>query len=93
MNSPLRLDQAVEVRAIRHRLPDGSLSVAEAVDQLLALRKRPRRYPAAPPMSVSGAVASAGSPDPQPGAANVMFATLAGVVVAGLLRLAWRASP
>ena len=42
VNASLRLDQAVEVRAIRHLLLDGSLSVAEAIDQLLALRSRPR---------------------------------------------------
>ncbi len=90
VNAPLRLDQAVEVRAIRHRLLDGSLSVAEAVDQLLALRSRPRRYPAWA-ADVGLVVASAGiCLILQPGAANVLFATLAGVVVAGLLRLAGR---
>ena len=90
VNAPLRLDQAVEVRAIRHRLLDGSLSVAEAIDQLLALRSRPRRYPAWA-ADVGLVVASAGiCLILQPGAANVLFATLAGVVVAGLLRLAGR---
>ncbi len=90
VNAPLRLDQAVEVRAIRHRLLDGSLSVAEAVAQLLALRSRPRRYPAWA-ADVGLVVASAGiCLILQPGAANVLFATLAGVAVAGLLRLTGR---
>jgi uncharacterized membrane protein YjjP (DUF1212 family) len=90
VNTPLRLDQAVGVRAIRHRLLDGSLSVAEAIDQLLALRSRPRRYPAWA-ADAGLVVASAGiCLILQPGAANVLFATLAGVVVAGLLRLAGR---
>ena len=88
VNAPLRLDQAVEVRAIRHLLLDGSLSVVEAIDQLLALRSRPRRYPAWA-ADLGLVVASAGiCLILQPGAANVLFATLAGVVVAGLLRLA-----
>ena len=83
VNAPLRLDQAVEVRAIRHLLLDGSLSVVEATDQLLALRRRPRRYPAWA-ADVGLVVTSAGiCLILQPGAANVLFATLAGIAVAG----------
>jgi uncharacterized membrane protein YjjP (DUF1212 family) len=90
VNAPLRLDQAVEVRAIRHLLLDGSLSVVEATGRLLALRSRPRRYPAWA-ADVGLVVASAGiCLILQPGAANVLFATLAGIAVAGLLRLAAR---
>ncbi|MGH7289559.1 MAG: threonine/serine exporter family protein, partial [Myxococcota bacterium] len=41
----LRLDQAAEVRAIRHRLSRSGLSVSEATVELLDLRHRPPRYP------------------------------------------------
>ncbi len=89
VNAPLRLDQAVEVRAISHRC--WTARVGGRGDRSAA---RPARRPAGtrpgPPTS-GWSVASAGiCLILQPGAANVLFATLAGIAVAGLLRLAAR---
>ncbi len=90
VNAPLRLDQAVEVRIIRHRLIDGALTVPEAIDQLLGLRRIPRRYPWWT-TDLGLVVASAGiCLILQPGVANLIFATLASIVVAALLRLSGR---
>ena len=41
----LRLDQAVDVRLIRHLLVTGRIDVEQALDRLLGLRGKPPRYP------------------------------------------------
>ena len=67
----------------------GSISVADATDLLLALRARPRRYPALGRRHRPGARVGRDLPDPAAGLRPTCgFATLGGVVVAGLLRLA-----
>ena len=40
----LRLDQAVDVRLIRHLLVTGRIAVEEGLDRLLGLRDKPLRY-------------------------------------------------
>ena len=90
VNAPLRLDQAVDVRVIRHHLMAGSLSVADATHLLLTLRARPRRYPGWT-SDIGLVAASAGiCLILQPGLPNLGFAVLGAAVVAGLLRLSRR---
>lgn len=45
VTAPVRLDQASEVRRIRHQLVFAELSVTEAFDQLSGLRAKPPLYP------------------------------------------------
>ncbi len=86
----LRLDQAAEVRTIRYRLTHGSLSVDEALDQLLALSSRPPRYPIWLAdlgwLGITMGIALI----LQPGRANVAFAAAGGVIVVALVRLSTR---
>ena len=86
----LRLDQAAEVRTIRYQLLEGSLSLDEAVDQLLALSSRPPRYPDWLAnlgwVGISAGIAFI----LQPGWPNVAFSVLGGAVVVALVRLSRR---
>lgn len=86
----LRLDQAAEVRTIRYQLLEGSLSLDEAVDQLLALSSRPPRYPDWLAnlgwIGISAGIAFI----LQPGWPNVAFSVLGGAVVVALVRLSRR---
>jgi len=86
----LRLDQAAEVRSIRHRLTQSALTVPEATAELRALRARPPRYP--PWMANLGwiAIATGIALILQPGGPNVAFAAAGGVVVVVLFRLGQR---
>lgn len=86
----LRLDQAAEVRTIRYRLLRGSLTLDQAVDQLLALSSRPPRYP--PWLANLGWVGiSAGIAFIlQPGWPNVAFSVVGAVVVVVLVRVSAR---
>ena len=90
IKGPLRLDQAVDVRDIRYGLARGRLSVDDATAQLASLRDRPPRYPRwAGDLGI--VVISLGiALVLQPGRANIAFAALGGLVVAGLVRLARR---
>lgn len=86
----LRLDQAAEVRSIRHRLSQSTLTVSEATEQLRDLRHRPPRYPEW--MANLGwiAIATGIALILQPGGANVAFAAVGAVVVVALFRLGQR---
>ena len=86
----LRLDQAAEVRAIRHRLSLSTLTVSQATEELLELRHRPPRYPQW--MANLGwiAIATGIALILQPGGANVAFAAVGAVVVVALFRLGQR---
>lgn len=86
----LRLDQAAEVRAIRHRLALSTVSVSQATEELLDLRDRPPRYP--PWLANLGwiAIATGIALILQPGGANVAFAAGGAVVVVALFRLGQR---
>jgi uncharacterized membrane protein YjjP (DUF1212 family) len=86
----LRLDQAAQVRGIRRDLLLGRVAAAPAVEQLLALRGQPARYPVW--LANLGWVATATGIALilQPGWRNVALSALASVVVVGLFRLAQR---
>ncbi|WP_237570901.1 threonine/serine ThrE exporter family protein [Mycolicibacterium lacusdiani] len=86
----LRLDQAAEVRRIRHRLSQLDLSVPQATEELLALRLRPPRYPQWLANLGWIAIATGIALILQPGGANVAFAAAGAVVVVALFRLGQR---
>ena len=83
----LRLDQAAEVRTIRHHLVTGTTTLDEAVDQLLALSTRPPRYPVWLANLGWVGITVGIALILQPGWANVAFAAVAGTVVVALARL------
>ncbi len=89
--APVRLDQAGEVRRIRHQLAFDGLCPAEALEQLSTLRVRPARYPEWVLLPAWVAIAVGIALVLQPGWANL--ATVAGcsVVVRALLALSGRA--
>lgn len=86
----LRLDQAAEVRAIRHRLSQSTLTVSQATAELLALRRRPPRYPQWLANLGWIAIATGIALILQPGGPNVAFAAAGAVVVVALFRLGQR---
>ncbi len=92
VNGGLRLDQAAEVRAIRHRLLLSTLTVSQASEELLDLRSRPPRYPEWLANLGWIAIAVGIALILQPGGANVAFAAVGGVVVVSLFRLGQRFS-
>lgn len=86
----LRLDQAADVRTIRHQLVEGSISLDEATGALLALSTRPSRYPVWLANLGWVGIATGIALILQPGWANVAFAAVGGTVVVALFRLAQR---
>ena len=90
VNGGLRLDQAAEVRTIRHRLLQSTLTVSQATEELLNLRSRPPRYPEWLANLGWIAIAVGIALILQPGGANVAFAAVGGVVVVALFRLGQR---
>ena len=89
----LRLDQAADVRLIRHLIVTGRIDVADALDRLRGLRGKPLRYPAWLAEGGLVVVAVGICLILQPGLANVGAAALGGVVVIGLSRAAlWHPS-
>ena len=86
----LRLDQAAQVRGIRRDLLLGRVAATPAVEQLLALRGQPARYPVW--LANLGWVATATGIALilQPGWRNVALSAVASVVVVALFRLAQR---
>ncbi len=86
----LRLDQAAEVRTIRHQLLQGSISVEEATGALLALSSRPSRYPLWLANLGWVGIAIGIALILQPGWANVAFAAVGGTITLGLYRLGQR---
>lgn len=90
VNSSLRLDQAVDVRLIRHQLATGLLDVAQATEALLALRSKPARYPRRVADLGFVAVAVGICLILQPGWQNLVAAVIGGVIVVALARFARR---
>jgi uncharacterized membrane protein YjjP (DUF1212 family)/uncharacterized membrane protein YjjB (DUF3815 family) len=88
VDGPLRLDQAADVRLIRHLLVTGQVDVERAVDRLVGLRGKPPRYP--PWLADVGFVTVAVGICLilQPGLANLGAAVVGGAIVVGLSRLA-----
>lgn len=86
----LRLDQAAEVRTVRHHLLTGSVSIQAATSELLALATRPPRYPEWL-VNVGWVLIAVGiGLILQPGWANVACAAVGGCVVVALFRLGQR---
>lgn len=86
----LRLDQATEVRTIRHRLLTDDLTVAEATVALLQLRTRAALYPGWLTNAGAVGIAIGIALILQPGLANLVVVVFAAVVVLGLLRVSER---
>ena len=84
----LRLDQAVDVRLIRHLLVTGRIDVEQALERLGGLRGKPLRYPAWLAEGGFVAVAVGICLILQPGVANLAAAALGGAIVIGLSRAA-----
>ncbi len=90
VTSPLRLDQATQVRRIRHQLHHRQISGTTAMAELTELRRLRPRYPswASGPALVLVAVGIAGLL--QPGWPNLVAAALGALAVDALMRLARR---
>jgi uncharacterized membrane protein YjjP (DUF1212 family)/uncharacterized membrane protein YjjB (DUF3815 family) len=84
----LRLDQAVDVRLIRHLLVSDRIDAGQALDRLGELRGKALRYPAWLTEGGFVAVAVGICLILQPGPANLCAAALGGVIVIGLSRAA-----
>lgn len=84
----LRLDQAADVRLLRHLLVSGRIDVDEALDRLRGLRGKPLRYPAWLAEAGLVAVAIGICLILQPGLPNLGAAALGGAIVIGLSRTA-----
>jgi uncharacterized membrane protein YjjP (DUF1212 family)/uncharacterized membrane protein YjjB (DUF3815 family) len=80
----LRLDQAGDVRLIRHLLVTGRIDVGQALDRLRGLRGKPLRYPAWLAEGGFVVVAVGICLILQPGRANLAAAALGGALVIGL---------
>ena len=91
VDGSVRLDQASEVRRIRHQLVAGELGAADALEQLSALRARPARYPSWIVGVAWVAVAVGIALILQPGWNNAALTAGCSVVVYGLMALAGRA--
>ena len=89
----LRLDQAADVRLVRHLLVTGRVDVPDALDRLRGLRGRPLRYPAWLAEGGLVVVAVGICLILQPGRANLAAAAVGGAVVVALSRAArWHPS-
>ncbi len=86
----LRLDQAADVRVIRHLLATDRIDAAQAIDRLLGLPSKPPRYSRWLADLGFVAVAVGICLILQPGVANVGAAAVGGAVVVGLFRIARR---
>ena len=87
VNGPVRLDQASEVRRIRHQLITGELDSAAALEQLSTLRARPARYPAWVVATAWVAIAVGIALILQPGRANAALTAGCSLIVYGLMAL------
>ncbi|MGB7449796.1 MAG: threonine/serine exporter family protein [Ornithinimicrobium sp.] len=86
----LSLDQAADVRRIRHLLVFGDLGVGEALDELASLRRRAGPYPSWLTQPAYVVVCLGIALILQPGWANLVVVCGCGVVVVALLALARR---
>ena len=90
VRGPLRLDQGVDVRLVRHRLITGQITPADADQVLLGLRSKRSPYPGWASSSGYVAVSTGIALILQPGGANVAAAAVGGLLVVGLLQVAGR---
>lgn len=90
VNSPLRLDQAADVRLIRYEVAAGLIDAEQAIDRLLGLRAKPPRYPRLVADLGFVAVAAGICLILQPGLPNLAAAIVGGVIVVGLSQFAGR---
>jgi uncharacterized membrane protein YjjP (DUF1212 family) len=90
VNGGLSLDQAADVRRIRHLLVFGDLGVQQALDELASLRSRTSPYPTWLTRPAYVVVALGIAMILQPGWANLAVVAGCGVVVVVLLMLAGR---
>jgi uncharacterized membrane protein YjjP (DUF1212 family) len=86
----LRLDQAAEVRTIRHELLRGALTIEQATAALRALPGRPPRYPTWLANVGWVGIATGIALILQPGWVDVAFGAVGGAVVVALFRLGQR---
>ena len=86
----LRLDQAADVRLVRHLLVTGRIDVEQALDRLRGLRGKPPRYPVWLAEGGFVVVAVGICLILQPGLPNLAAAAVGGAVVVGLSRAAQR---
>ena len=91
VSGPVRLDQASEVRRIRHQLVADELDAAAALEQLSTLRTRPARYPSWVVATAWVAIAVGIAFILQPGWANAALTAGCSLVVYGLMALVNRA--
>lgn len=91
VTAKVRLDQASEVRRIRHQLVFAELTVADAFDQLSHLRAKPPRYQPWLTKVAWVFVAAGIGFILQPGWANVAAVVVCAIAVLGLNSLASRA--
>lgn len=87
LKGPLRLDQSADLVLIRHQLEVGLIDAEEGIGRLLSLRGKPSRYPSWVRYPGWMAISAGITMILQPGAANVVAATLAGLLVSILVRL------
>jgi uncharacterized membrane protein YjjP (DUF1212 family) len=90
VTAPLRLDQAADVRRIRHEVSRGRIGPARAVTELDELRRRPPRYPRWTLAPALVAVAVGIATILQPGWPNLQAAAVCALAVVLLVRLAGR---
>lgn len=92
VTTTLRLDQADDVRTIRHYLLSDQLSASAAIDELSELRRRPTRYPVWV-MALGWVGSSVGiAMILQPNPPSLLVTFIGSVVVFALTRLAARRS-
>ena len=91
VTAKVRLDQASEVRRIRHQLVFAELTVHDAFDQLSRLRSKPPSYPSWLTKVAWVFVATGIGFILQPGWANVAAVVVCAIAVLGLNSLAGRA--
>ncbi|GAA1393197.1 threonine/serine ThrE exporter family protein [Luteococcus peritonei] len=90
MGGPLRLDQSLVVRQVRHDLLGGRIAVPEALEQIRRVRQLPLRYGRWGVYLGNMVVAAGICLIMQPGVANVLLAALCSLVVSFLIRSSGR---
>ena len=90
MAGPLRLDQSLVVREVRHSLLDGSIAVPEGLERIRRVRSLPLRYGRRGIYLGNMMVAAGICLIMQPGGVNVALAALCSLLVSFLIRVSAR---
>lgn len=90
VTATMRLDQASDVRRIRHQLVFDNLDAQSALDQLSVLRDKPPRYAAWLTQTAWILISVGIAMVLQPGWPNIAVVAVCAVMMLGLLRLAGR---